>query len=197
MHDYTVTDPHCISDPDFYKNDCGSPPWAYGLFYSWNILSMYIFASMVLSNSSASNSSFSPLCTKTFHMSISGLASFGFSLVRKLEDLKRSGPNLTKKRLVILRKSSSQDSSLYGSQSYVANISNSVVFLKSEYTTNTTLFRPYSSNVSTKMIQGRRLRIHMTYPILICNSFEIPLTGCLSPKFVSGGAISIFSTRKQ
>ena len=47
MADYTVTDPHCISDPDFFKDDCGSPAWAYGLFISWNILSMYIFANMV------------------------------------------------------------------------------------------------------------------------------------------------------
>jgi voltage-dependent calcium channel len=47
MHDYTISDPHCVSDPDFFKNDCGSPAWAYGLFISWNILSMYIFSSMV------------------------------------------------------------------------------------------------------------------------------------------------------
>lgn len=48
MHDYTITDPHCIADTDFFRNDCGSPAWAYGLFVSWNILSMYIFASMVI-----------------------------------------------------------------------------------------------------------------------------------------------------
>src|SRR5579859_6131351 len=48
MHDYTVSEPHCVSNPDFFKDDCGSPAWAYGLFTSWNILSMYIFASMVL-----------------------------------------------------------------------------------------------------------------------------------------------------
>ena len=47
MADYTISDPHCISDPDFFKDDCGSPAWAYGLFVSWNILSMYIFANMV------------------------------------------------------------------------------------------------------------------------------------------------------
>ena len=47
MIDYTVTDPHCVSDPDFFSDDCGSPAWAYGLFISWNILSMYIFANMV------------------------------------------------------------------------------------------------------------------------------------------------------
>lgn len=47
MADYTVTAPHCVSDPDYLKNDCGSPVWAYGLFISWNILSMYIFTNMV------------------------------------------------------------------------------------------------------------------------------------------------------
>jgi voltage-dependent calcium channel len=47
MADYTITDPHCVSDPDFFKDDCGSPAWSYGLFISWNILSMYIFANMV------------------------------------------------------------------------------------------------------------------------------------------------------
>ena len=51
MTDYTVTEPHCVSDPNFFKNDCGSPAWAYGLFVSWNILSMYIFANMVRPNS--------------------------------------------------------------------------------------------------------------------------------------------------
>jgi voltage-dependent calcium channel len=48
MIDYIVTSPHCVSDPDFFKDDCGSPAWSYALFISWNILSMYIFANMVL-----------------------------------------------------------------------------------------------------------------------------------------------------
>ncbi|QRW09988.1 ion transport domain-containing protein [Ceratobasidium sp. AG-Ba] len=47
MHDYTVEYPRCqnssASEPD---SDCGSAAWAYFLFISWNILSMYIFVNM-------------------------------------------------------------------------------------------------------------------------------------------------------
>ena len=48
MHDFTVEAPECVASPDFYLSDCGSTPWAYFLFISWNILSMYIFVNMML-----------------------------------------------------------------------------------------------------------------------------------------------------
>ncbi|CAG8639396.1 14659_t:CDS:10, partial [Cetraspora pellucida] len=48
MHDYTITSPFCIQDPNYLLSDCGSPPWAYFLFISWNVLSMYIIFSMFI-----------------------------------------------------------------------------------------------------------------------------------------------------
>ncbi|EPY53194.1 calcium channel Cch1 [Schizosaccharomyces cryophilus OY26] len=48
MHDYTVNFPNCINDSDFYNSDCGNRPWAYALFISWNIISMYIFVNMFI-----------------------------------------------------------------------------------------------------------------------------------------------------
>ncbi|CAE6352806.1 unnamed protein product [Rhizoctonia solani] len=47
MHDYTVQYPRCQnSSPTEPDSDCGSAAWAYFLFISWNILSMYIFVNM-------------------------------------------------------------------------------------------------------------------------------------------------------
>ncbi|KAI0247528.1 Ion transport protein-domain-containing protein [Lactifluus subvellereus] len=47
MHDYTTTYPRCTnSSPNDLDSDCGSTGWAYTLFISWNILSMYIFVNM-------------------------------------------------------------------------------------------------------------------------------------------------------
>ncbi|KAF8752940.1 Ion transport protein [Rhizoctonia solani] len=47
MHDYTVEYPRCQnSSPIEPDSDCGSAAWAYFLFISWNILSMYIFVNM-------------------------------------------------------------------------------------------------------------------------------------------------------
>ncbi|ODQ55958.1 hypothetical protein SAICODRAFT_47407, partial [Saitoella complicata NRRL Y-17804] len=47
MHDYAVSYPNCILVfNDFANTDCGSKPWAYALFISWNIISMYIFVNM-------------------------------------------------------------------------------------------------------------------------------------------------------
>lgn len=48
MHDYTVEYPECYVAGDEYT-DCGSKGYAYVLFISWNILSMYIFANMFVS----------------------------------------------------------------------------------------------------------------------------------------------------
>jgi hypothetical protein len=46
MHDYTVSTPLCSPSPNFLFSDCGSPAWAFVMFISWNIVSMYIFANM-------------------------------------------------------------------------------------------------------------------------------------------------------
>ncbi|ORY24315.1 high-affinity cell membrane calcium channel [Naematelia encephala] len=46
MHDYTVQFPQCTEDTNYFQSDCGSSSWAYGLFISWNIVSMYIFVNM-------------------------------------------------------------------------------------------------------------------------------------------------------
>lgn len=91
MIDYTVTAPQCISDPNFFKTDCGDPAWSYGLFISWNILSMYIFANMVFLLPYIFDVSYSLLCTKTFRMSTSEPANFVSSLETKREDSKRHG----------------------------------------------------------------------------------------------------------
>lgn len=47
MSDYEVTVPMCVRGESFYESDCGSQGYARALFVSWNILSMYIFVSMV------------------------------------------------------------------------------------------------------------------------------------------------------
>ncbi|CAG8581619.1 28361_t:CDS:10 [Gigaspora margarita] len=36
MHDYTVTSPFCVQNSNYLLSDCGSAPWAYFLFISWN-----------------------------------------------------------------------------------------------------------------------------------------------------------------
>ncbi|KAL4809534.1 Ion transport protein-domain-containing protein [Aspergillus unguis] len=44
--------PYCDEGDDgdgFFRNDCGSRPWARALFISWNIISMYIFVSLFVS----------------------------------------------------------------------------------------------------------------------------------------------------
>ncbi|RIA89873.1 Ion transport protein [Glomus cerebriforme] len=49
MHDFTVESPYCVEDEDdLFGSDCGSKIWAYILFISWNVLSMYIFANMFI-----------------------------------------------------------------------------------------------------------------------------------------------------
>ncbi|GEM06733.1 calcium channel subunit Cch1 [Rhodotorula toruloides] len=45
MHDYTVDWP---SSPSYLLTDCGSPGWAYVLFITWNVLSMYLFVNLIL-----------------------------------------------------------------------------------------------------------------------------------------------------
>lgn len=47
MHDFAVAYPRCTnSSPSDSDSDCGSPGWAYLLFITWNILSMYIFVNL-------------------------------------------------------------------------------------------------------------------------------------------------------
>src|SRR4051794_39264841 len=49
MHDYTVEYPNCAeSVTNYLDTDCGSVAWAYLLFLSFNIISMYIFTAMVV-----------------------------------------------------------------------------------------------------------------------------------------------------
>lgn len=48
MHDHTVEAPNCVESSNYLNTDCGSTPWAYTLFISWNVLSMYIFTSMFI-----------------------------------------------------------------------------------------------------------------------------------------------------
>jgi hypothetical protein len=40
MHDYMLEYPRCVDDESYLSNDCGSTPWALGLFGSWNLISM-------------------------------------------------------------------------------------------------------------------------------------------------------------
>lgn len=49
MHDYAIAEPYCTSAANFFDSDCGSESWAYFLFISWNIISMYIFVNIVIS----------------------------------------------------------------------------------------------------------------------------------------------------
>ncbi|KAJ2913591.1 hypothetical protein MD484_g6822, partial [Candolleomyces efflorescens] len=47
MHDFDLTYPRCTNSSSTKNlSDCGSTPWAFGLFIAWNILSMYIFVNM-------------------------------------------------------------------------------------------------------------------------------------------------------
>ncbi|KAK9464617.1 Ion transport protein-domain-containing protein [Lipomyces arxii] len=49
MYDHFVQAPYCIENNGFLLSDCGSKTYAYILFVSWNIISMYIFANMFIS----------------------------------------------------------------------------------------------------------------------------------------------------
>ena len=47
MHDYTVADPLCSLSDSYLFSDCGSPAYAFTIFITWNIISMYIFVNML------------------------------------------------------------------------------------------------------------------------------------------------------
>lgn len=50
MEDFArITPPYCVTSTFFYDSDCGSATWARVLFFSWNILSMYLFVSLFVS----------------------------------------------------------------------------------------------------------------------------------------------------
>ncbi|KAF9928693.1 calcium channel protein [Linnemannia zychae] len=49
MHDFAVERPYCVNNRfDYLYSDCGSTSWAYALFISFNIISMYIFTNMFI-----------------------------------------------------------------------------------------------------------------------------------------------------
>ncbi|KAG0370046.1 calcium channel protein, partial [Gamsiella multidivaricata] len=49
MHDFAVEMPNCVNEPNNYLlSDCGSTAWAYTLFITFNIISMYIFTNMFI-----------------------------------------------------------------------------------------------------------------------------------------------------
>lgn len=50
MHDYTLSPPECTPSASYLNTDCGSEGWAYFLFVTWNVISMYIFLNSESSN---------------------------------------------------------------------------------------------------------------------------------------------------
>ncbi|RLV90787.1 Calcium-channel protein CCH1 [Spathaspora sp. JA1] len=49
MDDFTLEKPYCTSEPNFDNNDCGNKQYAYILFMTWIIISMYIFVNLFIS----------------------------------------------------------------------------------------------------------------------------------------------------
>ena len=47
MSDFEINEPFCVKGDSFLESDCGSEGYARALFVSWNIVSMYIFVSLV------------------------------------------------------------------------------------------------------------------------------------------------------
>ncbi|GAA6055172.1 hypothetical protein JCM3770_002218 [Rhodotorula araucariae] len=48
MHNYAIEWPYCTASANYLFDDCGSPGWAYALFITWNVLSMYLFVNLIL-----------------------------------------------------------------------------------------------------------------------------------------------------
>ncbi|KAF9913297.1 calcium channel protein [Linnemannia zychae] len=49
MHDFAVERPYCVNNRfNYLYSDCGSTSWAYALFITFNIISMYIFTNMFI-----------------------------------------------------------------------------------------------------------------------------------------------------
>jgi hypothetical protein len=66
MNDFVVDEPACVRGHTFFDSDCGSSVYAHALFVSWNILSMFIFVSMVSCNSSDKVAAMLMVCTVYF-----------------------------------------------------------------------------------------------------------------------------------
>ncbi|KAK3110601.1 calcium channel protein, partial [Teratosphaeriaceae sp. CCFEE 6253] len=50
MNDFASVEwPYCTLGERYFESDCGSEQWAWALFISWNILSMYIFVNLFIS----------------------------------------------------------------------------------------------------------------------------------------------------
>lgn len=49
MDDFALESPWCTADVSIDDSDCGSKPYAYILFMSWNVISMYIFLNLFVS----------------------------------------------------------------------------------------------------------------------------------------------------
>lgn len=104
MSDYEVTVPMCVRGESFYESDCGSQGYARALFVSWNILSMYIFVSMVsltftfwAHGCRIDAISLSPLSSKVSVTSTSVLEDRRQCPEQKSENLKRRGKSSIRK----------------------------------------------------------------------------------------------------
>lgn len=116
MSDYEVTVPMCVRGENFYESDCGSQGYARALFISWNILSMYIFVSMVrlrvaFGFHKIDEISLSPLSSKVLVTSISVPEARLQCPEQKSENLKRHGKSSTRKAQDTFPKKNSQDCS--------------------------------------------------------------------------------------
>jgi len=108
-----LTYPRCTSSPtDETESDCGSTPWAFGLFIAWNLLSMVRFCLDVIQFEQLREFEFStssstcllvlswrtfPTCSKPLGV---GRSLF---LESRCERSRRSGPNTRTRRLAIWR----------------------------------------------------------------------------------------------
>ena len=121
MSDYEIREPACVLGSTFFDSDCGSQVYANALFVSWNILSMYIFVSMVSAYSSFSFV-FCPavvwMLTTTYSSSllfsrVSAMSTSDRGIHRKFrgkrsENSSRHGPSLTRTARGTFRRTSSQ-----------------------------------------------------------------------------------------
>lgn len=116
MSDYEVAVPMCVRGENFYESDCGSQGYARALFVSWNILSMYIFVSMVCLSIALEphdykidTISLSPLSSKVLATSTSVQEARLQCPGQKLESLKRRGKSSIRRARGIFPKRNFQD----------------------------------------------------------------------------------------
>src|SRR5690606_5852637 len=98
MTDFELKEPYCIKSSEFLDSDCGSEGYARALFISWNIISMYIFVSLVRHSDPINRYLFLTLDSSLFlsfsRVSVtctSGLATFPLLRVRSCELLRLHG----------------------------------------------------------------------------------------------------------